>query len=87
VPITPNQTPSTPNKKHIRKAKYQIRQKIPNTPNMQKKTKYSKIFIYAVLSQKKNTHFVGVLFTDVKSMVVYKNGQISGMAITKILKK
>ena len=27
----------------------------------------------------KFTHFVGVLFTGLKSMVVYKNGQISGM--------
>ena len=60
--------------------------KTPNTqktPNMQKTPNTPKIFIYAVLSRKKFcskfTHFVGVLFTDLKSMVVYQNGQISGM--------
>ena len=60
--------------------------KTPNTqktPNMQKTPNTPKIFIYAVLSRKKFcskfTHFVGVLFTDLKSMVVYQNGQISGI--------
>ena len=83
-------------KKHqIRQKIPQIRQKTPTmpnkTPNTQKNTKYAKkkntpkIFLYAVLSGKnfcsKFTHFVGVLFTDLKSMVVYQNGQISGMAL------
>ena len=83
-----------PNKKHERKAKHQIRQKKhqirkkkhqirKKTPNMQKTPNTPKNFIYAVLSRKKFcskfTHFVGVLFTDLKSMVVYQNGQISGM--------
>ena len=60
--------------------------KTPNTPNKhqirKKNTKYSKIlqiFIYAVLSQKNlfQIHALfGVLFTGLKSMVVYQKGQI-----------
>ena len=33
MPNTPNQTPSTQNKKHARKAKHQVRQKTPSTPS------------------------------------------------------
>ena len=79
-------TPTMPKKHQLRQKNTNYAKKTPNTqktPNMQKTPNTPKIFIYAVLSRKKFcskfTHFVGVLFTDLKSMVVYQNGQISGM--------
>ena len=73
-------TPNTPKKHQIHQKRHQLYKK---HQICQKCEFVFQIFIYAVLSRKKFcskfTHFVGVLFTDLKSMVVYQNGQISGM--------
>ena len=86
TPSTPNKRPSTtPNKKHARKAKHQVRQakhkvRQKNTKYAKKNTKFAKKIHSRCFVAKhfysKLTHFVGVLFTGQKSMVVYQKGQI-----------
>ena len=72
-------------KHQVRQPKYQVRQTKHQVRNFnQKSTPKKQILIYAVLSRcnfcRKFTHFFGVPFTGLKSMVAYQKWQIWGMS-------